>query len=70
MVQVKYCFIKNIQIFLIEVVKNQCESGWRKAHLGLRESFHPAWKEGLLEVPAACHSTHRGGEKNMNLERS
>lgn len=30
--------------------------------LGLRESFHPAWKEGLLEVPAARHSTHRGGE--------
>lgn len=48
--------------FFIEVVKNQCENEWRKAHLGLRESFHPAWKEGLLEAPAACHSTHRGGE--------
>lgn len=62
MVQFKYCFIKNIQVFFLEVVKNQCESEWRKTYLGLSESFHSAWKEGLLEVPAAFQSTHRGGE--------
>jgi len=36
-------------------MKNQRENEWRKAYLGLNESFHSGWKEGLLEVPASSH---------------